>query len=225
MSQKTKFNVICADPCWNFNDSLKMSDVKRGASSQYKTLSVTDIKNLKVAELSADDAILVLWVPSSLLQEGLDTMKAWGFEFKQTLPWIKLNKNYTLTLFKSLKDIFSKNKKDIIKELFSFNFEDLLSFGMGRLFRQSHEIALIGIKGKIYSKLKNKSQRSVIFGINFRHSQKPEVLQDKLELMFPSVDGNKYLELFARRARPGWTCLGNEVPPNEDIRDSINKLL
>ena len=41
-----------------------------------------------------------------------------------------------------------------------------------------------------------------------RHSQKPEAFQDIVE----SVSPGPYLELFARRARPGWTVWGNEVP-------------
>lgn len=225
MSQKTKYSVICADPCWDFSDQLKMSDVKRGAKSQYNTLSFEEIKNLKVCDLAADDAVLALWTPSSLLPEGLETMKSWGFEFKQTLPWVKLNKNYHNILYKLIKNFSIKEDKLLIlNEFKKMSFDNLLSFGMGRLFRQSHEIVLLGTKGKIYSKLKNKSQRSVIFDINYRHSQKPESLQDKLQMMFPSSD-NKYLELFARRVRPGWTCLGNEVCSGEDIRESIKKLL
>jgi N6-adenosine-specific RNA methylase IME4 len=42
--------------------------------------------------------------------------------------------------------------------------------------------------------------------------------------MFPQW---RKLELFARRHRPGWTCLGNESPMTngEDIRESIGNLL
>jgi N6-adenosine-specific RNA methylase IME4 len=40
-----------------------------------------------------------------------------------------------------------------------------------------------------------------------KHSQKPEEFQDMIE----SVSPGPYLELFARRQRPGWTVWGNEV--------------
>lgn len=98
---------------------------------------------------------------------------------------------------------------------------------MGRLFRQSHELCLIGINNNnIYKKLSNKSQRSVSFGENLKHSAKPEHLQDSLELMFPDKELNK-IEIFARRQRPKWFCLGNESPMsyNEDIKISLNKLI
>lgn len=238
---QNKFNIICADPCWDFKDQLKMDDVARGATSNYKTLSLEQIKALKVPSICADDALLALWVPSSLLQDGLDTMKAWGFTQKQTLPWVKLKKHKDKDISKQIFDVSQEIFKDQnpnVKAAFKRNFinkvsaiindydmENSLAFGMGRLFRQSHEIILIGTRGKINSKLKNKSQRSVIFDINYRHSQKPETLQDKLEKMFPLADGNKYLELFARRLRKDWVCLGNEVCNGEDITDSIQKLL
>lgn len=236
---KTKFQVIVADCPWPFKDSLKMSDVKRGAEANYSVMTISDIKGLYVKELiDPKGSVLALWVPSSLLQEGLDTMKSWGFTHKQTYVWVKTKKDP----FKSIRNIFFdiwkiydpfkekitplkfiKNMKDSIVSITGFNLlKDMLAFGMGRLFRQAHEICLIGVSNsKIYKQLKNKSQRSVSFAPNLKHSSKPEHLQDALEIMFPA--GNK-LELFARRHRNGWTCLGNEICNGEDIRDSLSKL-
>jgi len=46
-----------------------------------------------------------------------------------------------------------------------------------------------------------------------------------LEKMFPGEEHHK-IELFARRDKTGWTCVGNESPstPGEDIRVSIDRL-
>jgi N6-adenosine-specific RNA methylase IME4 len=233
-----KFDIIVADPCWTFKDSLKMSSVPRGAEANYSLLDNAEITKLDVENIAADDAVLALWVPSSLLQEGLDTMKAWGFEQKQTWIWVKVKNRpfgvLTKTWLKDVKKYLKDGKWDAlqfsdIKELFEdtvskFSLDDILAFYMGRLFRGTHEICLIGTRGKIYNKLKNKSQRSVSFDINFKHSAKPETLQDRLELMFPQAN---YLELFARRDRKNWECVGLECPTtlNEDIRDSIIRLL
>jgi N6-adenosine-specific RNA methylase IME4 len=175
--------------------------VKRSAQSQYATLSLSEIKDLKVREL-ADPAgcLLALWVPSVMLEDGLAVMKSWGFKLKQTYVWVKVKKN-------------SSRCEDP---------DDALAFGMGRLFRQTHEIALIGTSGKsIYPKLKSHSQRSVSHDVNVRHSVKPETLQDKLDVMFPDC---KKLELFARRNRVDWTCLGDGVT-GRDIRDSIDDVI
>ena len=43
-----------------------------------------------------------------------------------------------------------------------------------------------------------------------KHSAKPEAFQDMVEAVSPGPR----LELFARRARPGWTVWGNEVEAN-----------
>ena len=235
-----KFTVIVADPPWNFKDSLSMSDVARGAKANYSTMTISKIKELPIKDLADDNGCaLALWVPSSLLQEGLDTMKAWGFKHKQTYIWVKIKNSLFKEEFKELKQrgidmikflIDHKSSSKDIKsvaisiagKLGFLNINNVLAFGMGRLFRQTHEICLIGISNnKIYKQLSNKSQRSVSFGENLKHSAKPEHLQDSLEKMFPM--GNK-LELFARRERNGWTCIGNEVCNGEDILVSISKL-
>jgi N6-adenosine-specific RNA methylase IME4 len=235
-----KFNVIVSDPPWDFHDSLFMSDVKRGAKANYNTLTVSQIADIPVKNLISDEGtLLALWVPSSLLQQGLDVMKAWGFTHKQTYVWVKIKKHTFLDFKKWIVKSILKHQQivydkfayvrainAIIESLDNIDLNDFRCFGMGRLFRQTHEICLIGISSnKIYKLLKNKSQRSVSFAENLKHSAKPEDLQDSLDAMFPE-DNNAKLELFSRRQRKGWWCLGNEAPmtKNEDILVSLNKL-
>ena len=225
-----KFQVIVADPPWgNFKDSLKMSGVKRGASANYDTMTMQEISGLSVNDIAdPSGCLLALWVPSSILPDGLAVMQAWGFAHKQTYVWVK-TKKIPLADFIHLakpKKVTPLNYKSYITILFDtmkhINMSSILAFGMGRLFRQTHEICLIGINNTgVYKQLKNKSQRSVSFATNMRHSAKPEDLQNSLELMFPTVSK---IELFARRIRPGWTCLGNEICNGEDIRVSLSKL-
>jgi N6-adenosine-specific RNA methylase IME4 len=201
-----KYSLIVSDPPWSFKDSLKMSDVARGASSNYNTMTNQDILNLDVESISdPGGCLLALWVPSSMLQLGLDVMSKWGFEMKQTFVWVKIKK-----------DPFKKLSKDL---------NTALNIGMGRLFRNTHEICLIGINTpKIYQKLLNKSQRTVSLFENTKHSKKPEDLQDRLEIMF-GKNINK-IELFGRRERDGWDVIGNESPSSygTDIRKSIEDL-
>ncbi len=233
-----EFQVIVADPPWQNSDQLTMSDVARGGTANYDTMSINDLKNLDINSIAdKDNCVLCLWVLGSMLEEGMDLMKTWGFKHKQVYVWVKVKKDPFSTfkdlLFENVKNfINSKPKsialvdiKNIIKDGFAiFSLQDILAFGMGRLFRQTHEICLIGTKGKkVYKNLKNKSQRSVSFALNEGHSIKPKYLQDSLDLMFP--DANK-LEMFARRDRDGWTCVGLECPSSigEDIKDSLKRV-
>ncbi len=233
-----KFQIICCDPPFRFYDQLKQSNVKRGASSNYNTMSIDDIKKLDIKSVvDPDGCLLALWVPSALLQDGLDIMKSWGFTQKQTYIWIKSKKDNFID-FKSWikKNILNKPQisydefsykravQCIIESIDSVNLINSLGFFMGRIFRQTHEICLIGINNNgIYKKLSNRSRRSVCFAENLKHSAKPEALQDSLELMFP---GQNYLELFGRRSRNKWTVIGNEAPATlgQDIRISLSKL-
>ena len=80
-----KFRVIVVHCLpYNFLDALTMNNTKRGASSNYDTMSIEDIKSIPVKDITKDDSVLALWCPSSLLQEGLDIMKTWGFRQTQT---------------------------------------------------------------------------------------------------------------------------------------------
>jgi N6-adenosine-specific RNA methylase IME4 len=200
-----KASIISCDPPWAFSDKLKQSKTKRGAESNYNTMTIDEIKALDIASISEDDAILALWCPSSLLQEGLDVMKVWGFKFKQTVIWVKTKKNPEAQKIANYKE-----------------FEKILAFGMGHVFRNTHEICLIGTRGKVSKKILNKSLRTVFFHPATKHSQKPELFQDMLEQL---MDGLK-IEIFARRERENWVCLGNECPSTfgEDIKDSLINL-
>jgi N6-adenosine-specific RNA methylase IME4 len=78
-------------------------------------------------------------------------------------------------------------------------------FGMGRQVRNEHEVCIIATSGRPVTL--DKGIRSVFEAPIGRHSEKPEAFYKMVERM---KDG-PYCELFARRLRPGWTCLGNEV--------------
>ena len=244
---KKKFDVIVADCPWPFFDSLKMSDVKRGAKANYNTMTMQQIKQLPVKSVcNPEGAVLCLWVPGSLLQDGLDTMKAWGFNHKQTYVWVKTKKDPLTDIRKIFFDFWKMSGKTLsqlkakqfsnylkgsrqLTSIIDYNkgkyfIQNMLAFGMGRLFRQTHELCLIGTNNnKVYKKLQNKSQRSVSFAENLKHSAKPEDLQNSLEIMFPN---SNYLEMFGRRDRHNWTVIGNESPQTfgEDILVSLNKL-
>lgn len=203
-----KYQVIIADPPWSFNDKLKKmkAKTKRSADSHYKVMTVADIAALDVASL-ADPAgcVLALWVPGSFMAAGLQVAQAWGFALKQNYIWVK-----------------TKKRKLKAHELVQP--ANHLAFGMGRLFRQTHETALICTSGKsVYPLLEDHSQRSVCFWPNMGHSQKPPCLHINLDDMFPKADR---LELFARNDYAGWICVGNECPSSigEDIVDSISRL-
>ncbi|MBC7219066.1 MAG: hypothetical protein H5T49_02885 [Hadesarchaea archaeon] len=80
--------------------------------------------------------------------------------------------------------------------------------GMGYYARSRHELVLIGTKGEMGPPEPDRRPDSVITAPRKEHSSKPEEIYVIIERMYP---GARYLELFARRSRPGWKSWGVEV--------------
>lgn len=149
LQMNKKYSVIYADPAWTYND--KASAGKRGAGFKYDLMTISDIKNLPVQELADTDCLLFLWVTFPLLQEGIDTLKAWGFTYKTVaFNWVK------------------KNKK-----------ADSLFWGMGNWTRSNSEICLLWVKGK--PKRNSAKVHSVICTPIEWHSKKPGVTRDRIK--------------------------------------------
>jgi N6-adenosine-specific RNA methylase IME4/ParB-like chromosome segregation protein Spo0J len=85
---------------------------------------------------------------------------------------------------------------------------DKLSIGLGVWVRHEHELLLIGRRGNQSPPERTRRVRSIIRARRGRHSEKPQQFYELLEQMYPE---QSKLELFARRARPGWTSWGNQL--------------
>lgn len=218
-----KYNIIVADPPWRYSDKLKQSRVKRGAGSHYAEMDNNAIVELDVQSIAAKNAVLALWCTSSHIPCGIQAVEAWGFEYKQMCSWVKTKKSAFDKLIKQCK----KNPAESKTFIAEYDLNDSIKMNMGRIFRLSQEFIIIGTRGNVQPLIKNKSQLSVMMycPAGLKHSEKPELLQDRLEAIFPSKR-LKRLEMFARRVRPGWECVGNECADSrgEDIRDSLLRL-
>jgi N6-adenosine-specific RNA methylase IME4/ParB-like chromosome segregation protein Spo0J len=87
-----KHGVVLADPPWDYG----MPNTRSGTTSKvlphnaYPTMPMDDICAMPVADMLADDAMLFLWCPASLLPEGLRVMQSWGFDqFVTSWVWHK----------------------------------------------------------------------------------------------------------------------------------------
>ena len=85
-----RFACILADPPWRFTNRTGKVAPEHRRLSRYGTLDTPAIGALPVAELAATMAHLYLWVPNALLPEGLQVMRAWGFQYKSNLVWHKI---------------------------------------------------------------------------------------------------------------------------------------
>lgn len=201
--------VILADPGWKFGDKLPGGG--RGALKHYRCDSVADICNwlpdlisVGVVPPLADDAVLFMWRVASMQREALAVVRAWGFDDPTSeIPWVKTSRDE------------SEGEMDALLDgLRPDDVGPLLRMGMGRTVRNCHEVALLCRRGK--PARRDASVRSVLFGPRRGHSEKPEELQDRIERLY----AGPYVELNARRQRPGWLCIGDAI----DSPDLLNEL-
>ena len=80
-----KYTVIYADPPWSYNNS----GFDQSAGNTYPTMPTSEICAMPVADLLTSNAVLFLWITSPLLLDGISVMKAWGFEYKTSMVWVK----------------------------------------------------------------------------------------------------------------------------------------
>lgn len=85
---------------------------------------------------------------------------------------------------------------------------DKVSLGLGYWFRGVHELLLVGTKGSPAPPPSHTRRRSIFVEKRRAHSQKPENVHDWIDRAFPD---HRKIELFARRHRPGWVCIGKEL--------------
>lgn len=179
---KRKFNVIYADPPWQF-DSKAYQDGGRKMlkleEEQYNTMTIDELKQLPVREIADRDCACFMWVTDSHLKEGIEVLESWGFKYKTiAFNWIKkTNKGNTY-----------------------------INFAPWTL--KSWEVCLLGIKGSMTKYKQVNNIRGLIEAERTKHSRKPDEARTRIEQLFGNVPK---IELFAREYHQGWYAWGDEA--------------
>lgn len=79
-----EFSVIYCDPPWRYESA---STPSRAIENQYPTMHLDEIKALAVP--AAADAVLFLWATSPKLEESLEVVNAWDFNYRTCMVWVK----------------------------------------------------------------------------------------------------------------------------------------
>lgn len=177
-----KYNIIYADPPWQYKDKRNGYKMSGGAETHYKTMSIQELKKMggTINSIAAKDSILFMWVTFPNLIEALELIKTWGFIYKTLgFSWIKTNK---------------KNKKPF--------------FGIGFYTKSNCEVCLLAIKGKPSNLKKSNFVSSCIISDREEHSKKPDEVRIRINELVGDIPK---IELFARQQVDGWDCWGDEV--------------
>tara|TARA_R100001530_G_C4312111_1_gene153338 strand:- start:94 stop:642 length:549 start_codon:yes stop_codon:yes gene_type:complete len=143
-----KYNIIYADPAWSYKD--KLNHHGGSAESHYNTMTIQEIYDLPIKNITADNCFLFLWVTFPNLIDCLEVFKHWGFTYKTVgFIWVKTNKQNN--------DPF---------------------FGIGHYTKSNAELCLLGIKGK--PQVISNSVSSVVQSHRQEHSVKPPVIRERI---------------------------------------------
>lgn len=122
-----------------------------------------------------DDAWLFLWRVHTHQEEARLVMQAWGFEYCSEIVWVKTTQGGRIRI------------------------------GMGHTIRQSHEVCLVGRRGK--PKPRDRGIPSVLVAPRTEHSAKPASMYRLIE----RFSAGPYCELFARKREKGWASIGDQL--------------
>lgn len=152
-----RFATIMADPPWQFVNRTGKVAPEHKRLSRYGTMALPEIMELPVADACAPTAHLYLWVPNALLPEGLEVMRAWGFQYKSNIVWHKVRK-----------DGGSDGR------------------GVGFYFRNVTELILFGTRGRNARTLPpGRSQVNYMSSRKREHSRKPDEQYPLIESCSP----------------------------------------
>lgn len=202
----THYPVLLADPPVPFETWGKRPGGidSRAAAAHYHVMTWDDLNALGplIEAVAAPDSVLLMWLCQPLLLETLRMAEAWGYTYKtKAFCWTKLT---------AQRAGFHVGMGYWTRA----NTEDVLLFTRGNPRR---------VRKDVYQLLATLEaapcEVPAVLAPLGRHSQKPDEVQDRIERL---LDG-PYLELFARRQRYSWTCIGNEVD-GLDIRESLARL-
>jgi len=152
---KEKYQIIYCDPAWDYRDKAKAG--KRGSSFKYDVMKLQDIMRLPVWNIADNNCVLFMWATAPLMQEALDVIKAWGFEYK------------------TFAFVWTKRQKTSSK----------YAVGMGNYSKSNAEYVLVATRG--HPKVINDTVKQIIDTPRRKHSQKPDRVRTDIVKMYGDI--------------------------------------
>lgn len=177
-----RYQVLLADPPWGYYGDQG----KWGAAAKfYATMTPEEIAALPVQDWLEPKSVVFLWATSPRLDTAIDTLRSWGLTYRGiAFVWTKTRKSDGMPI--GAQGV----RPSIVKPTTEFV-----------LAASTKE------KGRPLP-IADEGVPQVVLAPRGAHSQKPEIVQDRIERLYPYASR---AELFARRRREGWDCYGDEI--------------
>jgi N6-adenosine-specific RNA methylase IME4 len=176
------YDIVLADPPWSY---FGAQDKMGAAAKFYDTMADEDLLNFDMKQFMNKDSILFVWATGPRLDFAIDCLRSWGLHYRgMSFVWVKTRADGQPIGAQGVRPSIVKPTAEIV-------------------------LAASTVKTGRPLKLHDEAIRQIIMAPRTEHSRKPDDVHERIERMYPQASK---IELFARRARPGWDCWGNQAP-------------
>lgn len=85
------YNIVYADPPYSYKNRKTGGSLRSGSAAKYPTLTIEEICDLPIKQITSKDSVLFLWMPVPLkIPYAQMILDSWGFGYKTTLYWRKI---------------------------------------------------------------------------------------------------------------------------------------
>lgn len=200
------FRTVLIDPPWPERGAGR---IKRGADRHYPVLRVGEIAPTILSCPYWSDvgtpSHLYLWSTNNHLPQAIELVDTLGFRYITNLAWAKLCPDHEAARVMRARGVVADNLEQACAGKGHRH-----SAGLGQYFVGQHELLLFAVRGNGFNgtvRSAAKCPPTLIVEDRSEHSRKPEGAYAVIE----ARSKGRYLELFARRQRRGWTSWGNEI--------------
>jgi N6-adenosine-specific RNA methylase IME4 len=178
-----KHDVVLADPPWRYHGQ---QDKWGAAAKFYPTMSDEELLAFNIRErFMTDRSVLFMWATGPRLDFAIRCLDAWGLTYRGlSFVWVKTRADGAPIGAQGVRPSIVKPTCELV-------------------------LAASAVKKGRPLKLHDESIRQIIMAPKTEFSRKPDDVHEAIERMYPTASK---IELFARRAYPGWACWGNEAP-------------
>jgi N6-adenosine-specific RNA methylase IME4 len=122
-----KFNVLYCDPPWCYSNKNTGGKHRSGAANKYAVLTIEELLNLKISNITDDNCVLFLWATTPLLPEAVRLIEHWGFKYKTAITWektgrlgmgywLRVQSEHLLIAIKGKVKPFRSSKRNVIRQ-------------------------------------------------------------------------------------------------------------
>lgn len=112
------YSLIMIDAPWRFELYAEETGGEKSPQAHYRCMSMEDIAALPVGDLAAENCLLWAWATAPMLDQQIDVVKGWGFDFCTSGVWVKTTRR------------------------------GKIAFGIGYVLRGAHELFIIATRGE-----------------------------------------------------------------------------